>query len=347
MAKTGKTEKKHPESRFRGDVPDQQMDYRERIKIIFWGSRGSLPASVTAQKVRSKVIRSLKMAKGRNFANLEEIETFVDNELPFSLRGCYGCNTSCVEIQGGEDHVILDSGTGIRNFGNHMVQNWGITGHRFHIFMSHLHWDHIQGFPFFTPAFFEGNQIDIYGFHTNLEETFIRQQAPPCFPVPLSRMKADIRFHTLVPGEPYNIAGFEIFGQEQNHPGKSYGISFQKHKKRIVYSTDSEHKRDSHEQDYPLLHLYKNADLLIFDTQYPLRDALGFKESWGHSSNMIGVELAVRAGVGHLCMFHNEHSDDDDTLEKFFLDAVKYAKIYEKDYPLTITMAYDGMEILV
>jgi phosphoribosyl 1,2-cyclic phosphodiesterase len=320
------------------------------VKVYFWGTRGSLPASVTAEEVRAKMFRAIKKSKDHSFNNDEEIEKFIEKDLPFSIRGSYGTNTSCVEIMGGKEYILCDGGTGLRDFGNHALKSSskGEPNQKniFNIFISHLHWDHIQGFPFFTPAYIEGNSVNIYGCHNELEQAFINQQNYPYFPVPLKYMKADIRFITLESGKEYEIAGFKVKVMKQNHPGDSYGYRFEKDRKSIVYSTDSEHKREVDSKDYVFLDFFRDADLLIFDAQYELQEAILAKENWGHSSNVIAVELSVKANVKRLCIFHNEPTFDDEKLDQFLENTRRYLAIHaEESHPLKIDLAYDGLQI--
>ncbi|WP_207680018.1 MBL fold metallo-hydrolase [Desulfonema magnum] len=316
------------------------------MKVVIWGSRGSLPASMRSETVRYKIYRAIEAARGHDLKSKQDIEQFIDTQLPFSVRGGYGTNTSCVEIRDGEEYIIFDSGSGIRDFGNYVMQTGNIPA-TFHIIMSHVHWDHICGFPFFIPAYIQGNRVNFYGFHDNMEQVFTNQQEPPCFPVPLRFMQAEKRFTQLELAKEYDIAGFRVRGIEQNHPQTSYGYSFEKDGKKIVYSTDSEHKENSNDEDYPFVDFFRDADLLIFDTQYSLMDAIHVKEDWGHSSNMIAVELAVRAGVKHLCMYHSEHTYSDATIDKMLRETKRYASIYDDSYRLRISHAFDGMEIEV
>ena len=322
------------------------------MKVYFWGSRGSLPASITSAMIEAKIFKALQAAQSFCLSTDDAIKTFIHNELPFAVRGSYGGNTSCVEIRGLSEHVLCDAGTGLRDFGNHVLKTKKLTGQNdvpdvFHIFVSHVHWDHIQGFPFFTPAFIPGNRVHIYGFQAELEEAFVNQQNTPCFPVPLQAMRADISFHVLEPGRPYDIAGISVTGIKQNHPGDSYGYCFRQDGKKVVYSTDSEHKENSTEDSYEFIEFFQDADLLIFDAQYSFLDAVATKENWGHSSNIIGVELALRSGVRRLCLFHNEHTCDDEALDQFLSDTRKYLQLIDDSSPLKIYLAYDGLEIEV
>jgi phosphoribosyl 1,2-cyclic phosphodiesterase len=321
------------------------------VRTIFWGTRGSLPASVTAEAVRRKIVQALKEAKGRVFQSHEEVEAFVSTSLPFSVRGGYGTNTSSIEIKGGKEYILCDAGTGLRDFGNHVLRaadaDKPASPKIFNIFISHLHWDHIQGFPFFTPAYIPGNRINIYGGHREIREAFVKQQEEPNFPVPLSLMRADIRFEVLEPGRQYEVAGLKMTCIKQNHPGDSYGYRFEKDGKTVVYSTDCEHKEAAHHEDYEFMDFFRDADLLIFDAQYDLIDAIYVKENWGHSSNIIAVELSVIAGVKHLCLYHNEPTMDDERLDAFLQDTRLYLNIYAEFSPLRISMAYDGLEVEV
>ncbi|KWT85034.1 MBL fold metallo-hydrolase [Candidatus Magnetominusculus xianensis] len=312
------------------------------IKVCFWGTRGSLPVSITADTIRAKIHRALKTARNFDTNTDESIEAFINGQLSFSEWGSYGGNTSCVELRDGGEYILCDAGSGLRDFGNFIMKSGrGKTPAVYNIFLSHLHWDHIHGFPFFTPAFIPGNKINIYGFHTELKETFIRQQEYPNFPVPLKVMRAAIDFHVLEPGKEYEIAGYKVMGIQQTHPGFSYGCSFVKNGKKIVYSTDSEHKDDTER----LVKFFEGADLLIFDAQYSLFDAVETKESWGHSSNVLGVELSVSARVRRLCLFHHEPAYSDETIEQLYKDTVQFSQLTSPENPVKVDIAYDGLEI--
>jgi phosphoribosyl 1,2-cyclic phosphodiesterase len=313
------------------------------MKIVVWGSTGSLPATMNSAVIRDKICAALESARGKTLPGRQDIERFVDT-LPFPCRGTYGGNTSCVEIRNGDEPILLDAGSGIRDFGHYCMQA-GKRAARFHVFMSHLHWDHLQGFPFFAPAFVKGNVISVYGCHRELKNAFIAQQAPQYFPVDLDYMKAEKRFIMLEPGKTYDIAGYKVTAIVQDHPGDSYGYCFERNGRKIVYSTDSEHRERPHYDQSPLVELSRDADLLIFDAQYSLMDSIDAKESWGHSSNMVGVEIAVRSNVKHLCLFHSEPTHDDAALHKTLGEAEKYAALYADASALKISLAYDGLEI--
>jgi phosphoribosyl 1,2-cyclic phosphodiesterase len=187
--------------------------------------------------------------------------------------------------------------------------------------------------------------VNIFGLHAELERAYTAQQEPPFFPVPLKAMAATVNFRRLAPDQTCEIGGFTVKTIPQNHPGGSYGYRFERGGKSAVYSTDSEHKSEAGDEDYAFLNFFRGADLLIFDSQYPLLDAISSKENWGHSSNIMAVELSVRAGVRRLCIFHNEPTLADEALDKFLDDTRKYLRIHSESSPLQIALACDGLEV--
>ena len=318
--------------------------------IRIWGCRGSLPVAMNTAKLRSRLVKTLLASRNKTLTNEEEIIRFMDNDLDFAVTHTFGGNTPCVEIEsGGSDYVVCDLGSGAREFGNSVLATQGAGKPKtFHFIMSHLHWDHIMGFPFFVPAYIAGNQVRIYGCHPNLAEAFNRQQLAPLFPVQLSQMAANIQFIQLETGVTTEIAGLKVTPKLQQHSGDSYGYRFEKAGKVFVYSTDSEHKLEHAEHTEAFVAFFKNADLVLFDAMYSLADSASVKEDWGHSSNIVGVELCQMAGVKHLCLFHHEPIYEDDQLETLWHDSQRLEEITRGDYrPLHISSAFDGMEISV
>lgn len=274
-----------------------------------------------------------------------DVENFLAG-LPHYMKGSYGTNTSCVQIRdhGGDELIVFDAGSGIRDLGTSLMDE-GNMPYTINIFMSHLHWDHIQGWPFFTPAYIPGNKIIFWGVHDCIEMALNHQQKQPVFPVPMSIMGSDIEFRTIDAGKSYKIAGFDITPFKQNHPGDSYGYRCVKDGKVVVYSTDCEHKKEASYEGYEFIDHFKDADVLIFDAQYDFLDAVESKVDWGHSNNLIAVELAVRSGVKRLVLFHAEHTADDAMLDQHHQGALEYLKSYAEDYKLDIYQGYDSLAL--
>jgi phosphoribosyl 1,2-cyclic phosphodiesterase len=317
------------------------------MKLVrFWGTRGSLPVSLTAAGVRRKVVAALRIASGRAFASDKEIEDYVDGLGP-DVAGTYGGHSACVEIEtGGHEYVLCDLGSGLRPFGQAMMARHGPKSPQtYHIFVSHLHWDHIMGLPFFTPAYIPGNRILFYGGHPGLEAALRRQQDPPSFPVDFSYLGASIEFEQLVPGRRHDVAGMTVTTMLQRHAGDSYGYRFEANGRTVVYTTDSEHQLADPVETAGFVDFFRNADVVIFDAMYSLAEATTVKADWGHSSNVVGVELCQLAGARHLCLFHHEPANDDETLSRVLADTRRLEEITRVGPPLLVTAAYDGMEI--
>jgi len=315
------------------------------MRIRFWGTRGSIPVALTAAQVRAKIAAALRGARGKPLATDADIDAYLDS-LALQDAGTYGGHSSCVEVEtGGPEYVICDLGSGVRAFGQAALARHGAVPQTYHVFMSHLHWDHIMGLPFFGPAYIPGNRIVIHGCHAQLREAFLRQQAAPSFPVDFSELRAQIEFVTLTPGQSYPIAGMQVTPKLQLHAGDSYGYRFESQGKAAVYTTDSEHTLEDLSATAAFVEFFRAADVVVFDAMYSLADAISVKADWGHSSNIVGVELCQLAGVKRFCMFHHEPAFDDADIARVLADTRRFEEITRSGAPLEVLAAYDGLVI--
>ena len=325
------------------------------MKVTFWGTRGSLPSTFTNEHLHVHLRDCLEYALNpqTSIQQGQSIDAYL-KQMPSRITQTYGVNTSCVEIESGveNEYILCDAGTGIRDFGLAYAKQWKLAKPAvFHLFLTHLHWDHIQGFPFFVSIYVPGNKIIVHGYHHNLEEYFYKQMNPPCFPVPLKAVGAQVVFDIKLPWEDFQVCGFNIRAIQQNHPGISFGYRFDKNNKSVVYSSDCEHTETAHEDGYPFIEFFNNADLLIFDDMYSLATASIMKVNWGHSNNFMGVKLAAKAHVKHLTLFHHEPTSDDSILDQFLFNTTTYAQVYHAErksknndrYPQVISLARDGL----
>ncbi len=230
-----------------------------------------------------------------------------------------GGNTSCVEVRAGQTRIVLDAGTGLRGLGATVE---GVRGpHNFHLLISHFHWDHIQGFPFFTPAYVPGNRIDIYGPERcvrggDIQAAFSAQMSAPHLPVPLEAMGAEKRFHSVPAGARFQIDDVRVIAAPAQHPGGclAYRLEYDGHS--IVYATDTEHDARTGALDPTLVELARGADVLIYDAQYTAEEYAGgggkpARRGWGHSTAGEGARIANEAGVGKLILYHHDPAHDD------------------------------------
>lgn len=316
-------------------------------KVIFWGTRGSLPVSLTASDIRQKITSALNAANGKVFKNSAALSEFVAS-LPFIISGTFGGNSSCVEIiTGGPEHFICDMGSGARPLGHSKITTYGaLNPQTYHIFISHLHCDHLMGFPFFAPIYIPGNRIVIHGCHPNIESAFKSQMSAPSFPVDYSQAGAKIEFDIMTPGKTQYIAGINVTPRLQLHEGDSYGYRFDSIDRSVVYSTDSEHKLDSSSEHNDHVAFFAKADLVIFDAMYSLAEAVSVKADWGHSSNMVGVELCQAAKAKRLALFHHEPMHDDKQLARILSETRRLEEITRPGHgALEVISAYDGLSI--
>ena len=316
--------------------------------VRFWGTRGSLPVALTSADIRHKVMTALSLAIAKGVNSPDKLKSFIDNDLDFSISHTYGGQSPCVEIETGRaEYLVCDMGSGARAFGAHIMSARNSVPIVVNVLMSHVHWDHIMGFPFFAPAYVPGARIRIFGCHDVIEKALRLQQSAPCFPVEFSRLAATIEFIRIEAGQVADIAGFKVTPKRQRHTGDSYGYRFERDGKAIVYSTDSEHKLENPAETEGFVEFFRNADLVIFDAMYSLVEAVSVKEDWGHSSNIVGVELAQLANVKHLCMFHHEPAFNDERIQSVLNETIRFEQLTRGNRPLRVTAAYDGMELEV
>jgi phosphoribosyl 1,2-cyclic phosphodiesterase len=314
------------------------------MQVKFWGTRGSIPTAMSNDDMRSRVVRVAKAVLEHGGG---DVEAAVD-AMPFHLRGTYGGESSCVQIDtGGDEYIVCDMGSGARRFALDCLGRHGPgTPQTYNVFQSHVHWDHIMGFPFFIPAYIPGNKIRIHGCHDVLEQAYRGQQSDPCFPVHFDFLASSIDFVKLEPEQTYEIGGVTVTPFRQLHHGDSFGYRFEQDGKTIVYSTDSEHKlEDQKETDY-FLRYFRDADVVVFDSMYSLAEATSLKEDWGHSSNMVAVELCQMANVKQLCLFHHEPIYSDEQIDQVLSETRRYEEINRGNQaPLSVLASYDGLVV--
>ena len=218
--------------------------------------------------IESKIGQILVEASGRTFLNAREAASFLRG-LPPLQGGTAGGNTACLEAQSGEDSLIIDAGSGLRELGRNLMGN-GFVEHKppIHILMSHTHWDHICAFPFFTPVYIPGASITIYGCHDELEARFRNQNHPYNFPVLFENMAAKLTFVQLETDKPVDINGFQVTAHPMHHPGDSYAYKLKRDGKVFVYATDASYNDLTPEAMSEFLEFYRGVDALVFDAHF-------------------------------------------------------------------------------
>lgn len=272
------------------------------MKLRFWGTRGSIP---------SPGINTIK----------------------------YGGNTTCLELSLNDGTLIIfDAGTGIRKLGDKIIQNNNQS--MINLFLTHSHWDHIQGFPFFSPAYSEGVRIKIFGCppaFNKLKAILTKQMESSYFPVNFRQLKARISFQEISQDEHWvKKARFTFI--RNNHPGAAYGFKASEEGKAIIFITDNELlpiKNSTLTSWNEFLEFCNHADLLVHDAHY-LQEEMMETAGYGHSSYENAFKLGVEAEVKHLVFFHHEPDRRDDEIEAIL------SHYREKRDRLNISMKLDA-----
>jgi len=317
------------------------------MRFKFWGVRGSIPSPIGTEMITAKIIQALSRAKGVDLEDSRAVRTYVES-LPLDIRGTSGGNTPCVEVMTDKHHIILDAGSGMRELGLSLMKGpFGQGRGTAHILMSHTHWDHIQGFPFFVPGYIKGNRFFIYSPKKDIEEKFTTQQIDQdMFPIRLNDMAAQLKFVTINAEEGVDLGGVKIECILLPHPGGSYAYRIEEKGRALVYATDGEYKNLDQNALQQYLDFMADADVLIFDAMYTFDESVT-KEGWGHSTSLVGVDMARKTGIRKLVLFHHEPTYTDDKLSEIVEKTKSYYSLVRDEGHLEIVLAVEGLEMEV
>ena len=273
----------------------------------------------------------------------------------------FGGNTSCVEVTtAGGDLLIFDCGTGARGLAADLMAR-GKKAIDANILLGHTHWDHIQGFPFFSPAFINGNSVAIYGPEGSrgpLRDVLAGQMEYTYFPIDLNQLPAKITYHDLTEGT-HTIGGARVVTQFLNHPAMTVGYRVEVDGATLVYLVDHEPFSDElwragaepglmesilHDGDRRHARFMADADLVIHDAQYTPEEYPS-KKTWGHSTYDYVVQMAAAAGVRRVALTHHDPGHDDRVVEEIERKAKSFAR--ERGSELDVFCAYEGCEIVL
>jgi len=310
------------------------------MKIRFWGVRGSIPSPQSPAQIKSKISSILERITPADLESPQTRERFLA-DLPPWLFGTVGGNTPCIQVESDEYHqFILDAGSGIRELGIALSKNRKKTK-EIHLFFSHLHWDHIQGLPFFGPAYDPSVHIHFYSPHSTMEMALKQQMQAPCFPINMDSMNAKKHFHIL--SDSIQIGDIHIYYKQMNHPGSSYSYMLTDGKKRFIYATDTELSPNDFIRNDENAAFFGGADVLVIDAQYTLGEAIE-KYNWGHSAFSLAVDFASNWGISKLLLFHHDPTYDDKKLFSILQSARWYIE-HSAIKGLEVLLATEGMEI--
>lgn len=312
------------------------------MTVKFWGARGSIPTPITSSQIQSKIAAVVQRVSPADLATPDSRERFIAS-LPPWLLGTMGGNTPCVELKGSDGtEIALDAGSGLRAlgaFGEKPLDN------HYNLFLSHFHWDHIQGLPFFGPAFNPAVKIDVYSARADARDILARQMAAPYFPIEFESVEKQMVFHTVSPDEGFSVGGLSVHCCEMSHPGKSHAFSFEQDGKKFVYATDVELSKSDYAKDAAHIAVFKDADCIVLDSQYTVAEAYA-KEHWGHSAFCYAIDFAIYWNIKSLWLFHHEPMYDDKKLGAI-LDTARWYAGYIERSAVKVNLAQEGLEMAI
>lgn len=297
---------------------------------------------------------ALQEAGRRNIdlTDTEALQNFAA-ELSSDLAGsAIGGNTTCVTIELDNELIIFDAGSGIRELGEVLMNRNSEFARRYkfykgeghaYMFFTHTHWDHIQGFPFFKPIHVPGNSFDIYHVHDHVPDTLARQMEQQFFPLPFDQINASFEFHNLEEGSQVMINNASITNIELKHPGRAYAYRVVADNAIAILATDGEYKSLDYASTAKYCNFYANADVLIFDSMFSVRESF-VKEDWGHSSALIGADIAREANVKRLLLFHHDPVATDAEIVQIMEETREYLGHNQDNVP-EVMIAREGLEL--
>jgi len=260
----------------------------------------------------------------------------------------YGGNTPCLELIAPDGtQFILDCGTGLRMLGNRAGAPQSAETH---IFVTHYHWDHIQGIPFFAPLYAEHNEFHFYSFRSrflgreSLKQVFEAQMAMPYFPVDLSAMSAKRKFKEVSGDDSFTIGENKVTSKWLNHPQGCLGFRIETRAGTVAYATDNE--PGDAKLDKTLRELADGADVFINDAQYTPEQLASTRRGWGHSSWQDGVRVAREVGAKTLVLFHHDPDSTDRTVDTLLRQArEEFDSVFAASEGMVITLGAPGERV--
>ena len=312
------------------------------MRIRFWGVRGSIPTPLTPAKLKSKISSIVQRISPDDLESQESRERFLAR-LPDYLFSTIGGNTACVEFQTKENcRIVFDAGTGIRSLSEEMVRARKPAA--VHLFFSHFHWDHVQGLPFFVPAFIPSTYMTFYSPDPHLKDYLEAQMRPPFFPVGMDAMGSHKEF-VLLQGGGVRIGDVTVRYRSMSHPGGCYSYTVEEDGRKAIYATDTELDPADFDRTPENEAYFRDADALIIDAQYTLGEAIE-KQFWGHSSFSLAADFAASWHIKRLILFHHEPSYSDQKIDAILKSASWYLGHME-ERGVEVILAREGLEFEV
>ena len=295
------------------------------FSVRMWGVRGSLTTPETPQEKfeSSKTLLSEFLIAQKSDVTLVASQ-FLSSKRYESVAG-FGGNTSCMELKSKDKTLIIDGGSGLKNLGDYLLRE--NQTNTYHILMTHFHWDHLSGLPFFIPLYLQNKVIHFYAVQEELETCIRTLFSKPFHPVAFEQLSAKIHFHKLDPYKQQIIENFKITPYMLDHPDPCYGFKIEADERVLSYCVDHEGVRKSEEELGKDADLFKGVHTLIYDAQYGLGE-INKKMNWGHSTASIGIEVSMREQIENVYFVHHDPSSTIENIFQLEREAKKFHDIW-------------------
>ncbi len=313
--------------------------------IRIWGARGSSPTPLSPHEIREKIEAVIHLVNPTDLVSEATKQRFISS-LSNDVCGTTGGNTVCIEVRTNDGEVILlDTGTGLREFEKSIIRN-GEKIDEYHIFLSHFHYDHLLGIPYFSTMYNPSAKVHFYSPYPEMEHVLAKFMEEPFHPVGWDSFTAGIDFHIMKEDEPVEISAAKVSCMRRTHPGGAFSYKVTENGRSFIYSSDTQLTEKDFTRNSKNNAYFQGAEVIVLDAQYTLDEAIA-KYDWGHSSYSLAVQFAREYEIEKLLLFHHDPLNSDQKLAGILQAAISFNERLNQTHSndMEIILAGEGYEI--
>lgn len=318
----------------------------DEMQIKFWGVRGSFPQTLSTDELATQFQSLMQRFFVDGFKTSQDIGVFLSQQKRHDIGG-YGGATTCVEIKDQNHTLIIDGGSGLKKMSDQLErQNLLRPGQEHHILLTHFHFDHVMGLPFFMPHFMKNQKVHYYCVQPECESIVRSLFQKPLFPVPFNRLSAEVNFHRLKPYEKNVVNGFEVTPYRTDHPDECYGFKIVKKGKTYSHAVDNEAQRVTAADLQKDAGLYEGSNLLYMDAQYSEEDMSG-KKGWGHGTYERAFQLCQNFKIPKVLLGHHDPALSHEEINHLAHSAQNFIEKNPLLQKIDWEFVYEGQEVTI